>query len=256
LDKGAVEAGAARLHVLGCFEMVRGDERPIVPTPAQRLVVLLALRGEPVRRAHIAGVLWPEIEHDHALANVRSALWRLRHSFPGIVTSTVSGLRAATHLSIDLRDSESLAHLILRDRLEIDGARTAIPSLSVDLLPDWDDEWLEFDRERFRDLRIHALERLSEQLSAFGEHAQAVQSGLLAVQAEPLRESAHLALMRAHLAEGNRARALQVYRTLERQLETELQVAPSQTTIDLALEQFGPTLQGARKARATISASG
>ena len=108
--------------------------------------------------------------------------------------------------------------------------------LSADLLPDLDDEWLVFERERFRDLRIHALERLSEQLSAIGEHADAVQCGLLAVEGEPLRESAHRALMRAYIAEENRASALQQFQVLERRLDSELQVGPSIATMELALE--------------------
>jgi DNA-binding SARP family transcriptional activator len=246
-DRGEKETGGIRLHVLGCFELVIGDARPQLPSPAQRLMALLALRDEPVARTHAAGVLWPEVEHEHALANLRTALWRLRNAAPGIVTSASTGaLRSTPGTVVDLRASEALARRILDDRTEPDEARTASPSLAHDLLPDWDDEWLEFERERFRDLRIHALEHLCDRLSERGEHAEAVQCGLLAIQSEPLRESACRALMRAHMAEGNRARALQLYCTLERQLELELQVSPTEATICLVNE-----LQGSGAARAT-----
>ena len=40
--------------------------------------------------------------------------------------------------------------------------------------------------------------------------------------------------MRAHIAEGNHARAMQHLRSLTRQLWQELEVEPSQETIDLA----------------------
>jgi DNA-binding SARP family transcriptional activator len=242
------------LHVLGCFEIVRGEASPAVPLPAQRLIALLALRGE-IGRTHAAGILWPEIEHAHALANLRTALWRLRTLFPGIVRSSGPGLRSDPEATIDLRESEALAHRILREQLPLQQARVASARLCHDLLPGWDDEWLVFDRERFRDLRVHALERLCDRLSALGDHAEAVQCGLLAVQGEPLRESAHRALMRAHVAEGNRARGLQLFRRLERQLDLELQVPPSPATIDLARELLRADAVDVRET-SPVSASG
>jgi DNA-binding SARP family transcriptional activator len=240
------------LSILGCFDMVRGGARPVLPHPAQRLVALLCVGGG-IERSHAAGILWPEVEHAHALANLRTALWRLRCISPGIVRSFGAELRLDPTIRVDMREAEALAHRILYETLTLPEARRASSRLPRDLLPDWDDEWLEFDRERFRDLRVHALERLCDQLSALGENADAVQCGLLAVQGEQLRESSHRALMRAHIAEGNRARALQVFRRLERMLDRELQVRPSQATIDLAIEVSRP---GTIAQPTPVSASG
>jgi len=241
------------LTLLGCFDMVRGGARPALPLPAQRLMALLSVRGE-IERSHAAGILWPELEHGHALANLRTALWRLRGLSADIVCSSGPDLRLDPDATIDLREAEALARRILYEPLPLHQARSASSRLSRDLLPDWDDEWLEFDRECFRDLRIHALERLCDRLSALGEHADAVQCGLLAVQGEPLRESSHRALMRAHIAEGNRARALQVFHLLECLLERELQVTPSQATTDLASELTRP--DAIEPGAAPVSASG
>lgn len=239
-DQGTASPEGIRLHVLGCFELSDGDRRPQMPLPSQRLTALLALRDEPVSRTHAAGILWPEVEHHQALGNLRTALWRLRNLVPGVVASVGASLRSAAGMAIDLRESEGLAHRVLDERLSPEDERAASPRLAYDLLPDWDDEWLVFERERFHDLRIHALERLCERLSERGEHAEAVQCGLLAVQSEPLRESACRALMRAHIAEGNLARALQLFSTLERQLDQELQVSPSEETIALVRVLQGP----------------
>lgn len=234
-------ARGIRLNVLGCFEVVDGRMRPPAPLPAQRLAAFLAVKGQPVGRFHAAGILWPEVEHDHALSNLRTALWRLRNMHPGLVLAVGTSLRCAPEVAIDLRESEDLAHRIMRDVLPLDEARGAIGSLTHDLLPDWEDEWLVFDRERFRDLRVRALERLCEHLSAMGDHGEAAQAGLLAIQADPLRESSYVALMHAYTAEGNEASALQLYRALERRLEQELQVSPSPATAELARELRAPT---------------
>jgi DNA-binding SARP family transcriptional activator len=50
---------------------------------------------------------------------------------------------------------------------------------------------------------------------------------LAAVACEPLRESTHRAVVRAHLAEGNPAEALRQYRSYRQLLNDELGLPPS-----------------------------
>jgi DNA-binding SARP family transcriptional activator len=60
-----------------------------------------------------------------------------------------------------------------------------------------------------------------------GRHAEAIQAGIAAVRLEPLRETAHATLIRAHLAEGNRSEALRQFHRCHRLLAEELGVEPS-----------------------------
>src|SRR5262249_3418614 len=94
--------------------------------------------------------------------------------------------------------------------------------LDAELLPDWYDDWVLLERERLRELRLHALEALALRLAALGRFAEAVEAGLAAVRSEPLRESAHRVLIRLHLAEGNRHRALCQYREYTRLMRLDL----------------------------------
>ena len=55
----------------------------------------------------------------------------------------------------------------------------------------------------------------------------ALQVGLAAVRAEPLRESAHRLLVRVHLREGNVAEAIRQYRSYADLLRRELHATPS-----------------------------
>lgn len=80
-----------------------------------------------------------------------------------------------------------------------------------ELLPDWYDDWLVIERERFRQARLHALEALCGALSSKRRYAKAIEVGLVAVASEPLRESAHRAVIRVHIAEGNISEALRQY---------------------------------------------
>jgi|GEM_PF-5547549 len=57
--------------------------------------------------------------------------------------------------------------------------------------------------------------------------AQALQAGLAAVAAEPLRESSRRQLVRTHIREGNISEALREYQAYARMLAEELGVAPT-----------------------------
>jgi DNA-binding SARP family transcriptional activator len=103
-----------------------------------------------------------------------------------------------------------------------------LSAMSADLLPDWyEDDWVVAHRERYHHLRLHALEAMCERLTAARRYGEAVEAGLAAVRAEPLRESAHQALVRAHLAEGNRFEAARQYRSCRGLLRNELGLEPS-----------------------------
>ena len=85
------------------------------------------------------------------------------------------------------------------------------------------------ERERFHQLRLHALEASCDRLITAGRCGEAIDAGLAVVAAEPLRESAHRALIRAHLAEGNQGEAHRQYQLCCEILRDELGVEPSNT---------------------------
>jgi DNA-binding SARP family transcriptional activator len=95
------------------------------------------------------------------------------------------------------------------------------------------------ERERLRELRVRALERVCERLTAIGSFGQAIEAGLAALQAEPLRESAHRCLIGVHLAEGNQAEALRGYRLYRGLLHDQLALAPSPRMEDLVRDLVG-----------------
>jgi DNA-binding SARP family transcriptional activator len=66
------------------------------------------------------------------------------------------------------------------------------------LFPGWYDDWVLLERERLRRLRLHALEVLADKLVREGRYGEAVQATYAAVRTEPLRESAHRAVVRVH----------------------------------------------------------
>lgn len=145
----------------------------------------------------------------------------------------MSGARAlglSEDVQIDYRDAQAWARSVLSavEAFPTWGL-THIMVLTREILPDWYDEWLLPARERHRQLRLHALETLCALLTRVGRFGEAIQAGLSAVSIEPLRESAHLRVIEAHLAENNLIEALRQYRLLETLLLRELGLRPSPT---------------------------
>ncbi|HSK92553.1 MAG TPA: hypothetical protein VLA76_00690, partial [Candidatus Angelobacter sp.] len=79
-------AQAIRLHLLGSFRLTIGGTEASINHPAQRLLVLLALRRNRLLRSVAAGLLWLDLSEERAAANLRSVLWRLRSLAPIVDT--------------------------------------------------------------------------------------------------------------------------------------------------------------------------
>ena len=223
------QAAAARpsLSLLNAFELRCGGEPVILPLSAQRLLAFVALHEHPLLRVYAAGTLWIDSTEERAGASLRSSLWRLHRPGHRLVDATSTHLRLAPEIDVDLRRASGLARRLLDGSAGDEELGAAETALEGELLPDWYDDWLVFERERFRQLGLHALEALADRFVGSGRPGRALQAALTAVRAEPLRESAHRALIRVHLAEGNRGEALRQYELCRRVLRDRLGVEPS-----------------------------
>lgn len=216
-----------RLCVLGAFRLTIGGEAIEVPHPARRLLALLALKRHPLLRVYAAGTLWLDNSDDRAAGNLRSVLWRLRSQGLPVVGLRNGTVELAPEVLVDLHGAVALAHRWLAG-VETEADRVAgSTALEGELLPDWYDDWASDERERFRQLRLHALEAMAERLTGTGHWADAVLAALAALAADPLRESAHRAVIKVHLAEGNVAEAIRQLRRCERLMIEEVGVPPS-----------------------------
>jgi DNA-binding SARP family transcriptional activator len=220
-------APIVRLSVMSGFEVRVGTEPVFLPANVERVIALLAVRGRPQLRTTMASTLWMDTTTDRASANLRTALWRARQHTGDLLRLEGHYVALSPDVQVDL------AELTLRARRLIDGHASLEPddgdprSLAGDLLPGWDEEWITFERERLRQLRIHALESLCAKLSAAGRAGESIDAGLAAVEAEPLRESAQRALVAAHLAEGNISEARRQFHFYRELLREALGIEPS-----------------------------
>jgi DNA-binding SARP family transcriptional activator len=224
------------IRLLKGFALSAGQLRIPISTSAQRLVAFLALQDRPRTRSYVAGTLWPDNTVSRANANLRSSLWRATRTGHHVIDASVQEMSIAKHINVDITDATARAHRLLDTSCPCDDILTAQTraDLSADLLPDWsENEWILVEQEQYHQLRLHALEAMAERLIDAGRHGEAVAAGLAVVRVEPLRESAHRVLVKAHLAAGNRAAALRQYDQCRRILLSELGLEPSQALRDL-----------------------
>jgi DNA-binding SARP family transcriptional activator len=211
------EPAVTSVKLLHSFELCHGPTRVLLAPGAQRLLAFLALDGGTLTRAYVAGSLWIDSSQEAANANLRTALWRLRRASCRLVDSTATHLSLAPEVIVDLHAArEAARHAAAGPDFSEEHLERILSA--GELLPDWYDDWLVIGREQFRQARLHALEALCGALTRTGDFGKAIEVGLAAVAGEPLRESAHRAVMRAHLAEGNRHEAARQYELCRRAL--------------------------------------
>ncbi len=220
-------AGELGLTLLKGFELTDDGERLAVPLSSQRLMAFLALNQRPLPRVYVAGTLWTDSSDEHSSGSLRSALWRLQR--PGYRLLEVNGdhICLARQVQVDVRKVELVARRLMdgREGMTTDDVHTL--ASGGELLPGWYDDWILVERERLRQLRLHALETMCTRLVEQQRLSEAILAGLAAVEGEPLRESAHRTLIKAYLAEGNCAEALRQFRRYRELLHKELALAPS-----------------------------
>ncbi len=218
-----------------------------LPRGVQRLIAYLGLSRRPARTA-VAGALWPDVPDALAHSSLRSALWRLHKAAPGLVDVPGDALALACGVRVDVRDMGMWAQRVLDPRTDVDEVGAFDVAQPGELLPGWYDDWVLLERERLRQLRMHALEALADTLARAGRHGEAVQAAHAAVRAEPLRETAHRALVRVHLAEGNLVEAIRAYDAFRLLLREEMGVAPTP-----AMEALVADLRRSAVVRALVS---
>lgn len=224
-----------KLALLGCFSLVVNESRVSLPIHAQRVLAYLSLTQPPAWAGHprseLAERLWSDVSADRSNASLRTALWRIRQADRQLVRASRDTVQLGERVEVDVRQCIAQANRLLAYDCDLRPQDCHAGTLRGDLLPSWDEDWLLLERERIRQIQIHALEVLAHRLCGLGRHLEAIDAAYAAISAEPFRESAHAALIDILLAEGNAAQArrhLDLYSSL---LWAELGLRPSAALI-------------------------
>jgi len=226
----AAEGAPINLRLFSGFCLDVGGGRVTLPRHARRVLAYLALspsRTNDVDRRVLAEQLWPDSTHDKAAASLRTALWRIRRESADFVHTDRERVWFRRDVDIDVHGFRCLAARLLSTDYQPVPAELQSLIDAADLLPTWDEDWLNMAREQLRQKRLMALESAAVRLIAQGRFVESIELLLVVVSAEPLRESAHTVMIDVHLRQHNVADAWSQLLTFSRELWSELGVFPS-----------------------------
>jgi SARP family transcriptional regulator, regulator of embCAB operon len=241
------KADAARVQLCGTFAVELSGRRVdgLLPGRQGRLLfAYLALsRHQRVSRDGLVDALWGENPPGSAATALNALVSKVRAA----VGSDL--VRGRTELQMVLPEP---AHIDVEAAVEaVHVAETAVavrdwrgawsPSLAAHfvarrpLLPDTDAPWARSWRRRLANVDARALECYATACLQIGgtELPGAERAARALLEIAPLRETAHLLLMRTLAARGNVAEALTAYQNLRILLREELGVSPCQAVQDV-----------------------
>jgi DNA-binding SARP family transcriptional activator/tetratricopeptide (TPR) repeat protein len=187
----------------------------------RRLVRLLACApGRTASRDGLIDALWGADAPADPDANLNVLVNRARKVLPGAVEKAGRGYRLGPSVAVDAERFEDL--------VTAGDGEAALELWRGDPLPDDAYEtWAQPVRDRLVRLHQDALELAAVAALASGSVRHAADLAARAVALAPLREAAHLLLVRALAASGDQAAALAAYGRLRTALAEELGVDPS-----------------------------
>jgi len=220
-----------------------------LPGPQGRLAfTALVVERRAVPREHLAALVWNDEPPEAWSSALTSILSKVRHLVTragldgrSVVLSSGGscGVRLPAGCWVDLEDAErrtDRAQGALRHGDAATAAREATVASAVlrrPFLPGLAADWADTCRARLDEMLLRCLVTLAQARSELGDHDLAAVVAAEAIRRDPLRETAHRALVRAELGRGDRGAAARAYQDCVRTLGAELGVPPSPQTTAL-----------------------
>ncbi|MDX6394460.1 MAG: hypothetical protein QOJ73_5523 [Streptosporangiaceae bacterium] len=266
----------AQVRLIGTFGVARGASPVSGPDLGSRkarlLLMLLAVeRAHAVPAERIVEVLWGDSPPARPAENVATYVSRLRRALgDGVVLGGRHGYRLGHPPAVEV-DLDDVGRWTDEAERRLAGSEPALAVAAAARARDvlahggvLEDEpaaeWARPARDEHTELTRRARRILAEAALATGEAALAVLAAGDAVSDDPYDEPARRALMRAHVAGGEPARALAAYAALRDVLGTELGADPAAETQALHLavlrEEALPAGGGASVAGSQVAVGG
>jgi predicted ATPase/DNA-binding SARP family transcriptional activator len=255
------EPEAMRVWLLGGFRVsvgkrtIREDAWRL--RKAASLIKLLALTpGHSLHREQVMDALWFDLGRRAASNNLRQALHAARRALDSSAGSHCLAsedeslvLCPEGQLWVDVEAFEEAVSAARRSR-DLAAYRTALDLYAGELLPgDRYEEWAEVHRRRLEETHLSILLGLARLYEERADYESAAETLRRVVVEEPVREEAHVSLMRLYALLGRKAEALAQYVLLEEVLSRELGTEPAASSRalreEIAVGRFPPIQQPA-----------
>lgn len=247
-----------RISLLGPFD-VQIDGKPMEPVRSHKerwLLALLVLRhGREVSREWLAETLWPDSRIDQSRAYLRQSLYLLKKGMGAqaerLQSLTVHSLRLDLHGS----DVDVVAFDAAIVRGDAAALQAAIALYTGPFLEGCTEAWAEDERRSREHSWLQALEQAADSERAQGRWREAGSLLRRLIRQDPLRESAHRALMETLADDGDYAAMTIAYRELRILLRQEVNADPSPESIALYEQLRGRSQRTLEPRQASASGS-
>jgi DNA-binding SARP family transcriptional activator len=229
----------------------------ILPKKAQALLIYLAYIGKPLTRKQLADLFWYERSEEQGLSNLRTLLTRMRLQLsPYLIINRETVAFDVTqpyHLDVvELRqciaatarsynnsstqpNASALPHQVVMTNLEL-----GLALYKGEFLADFNladaagfEEWADAERQSLHNNVLEALDQLILYREGLGNTSLSHKWVGRLLQLDPLREEAHRQRMLLLTLDGQPNAALAHYKSYQRYLAHELDIAPEAETTDL-----------------------
>jgi len=261
-----------RLELLGRFQGLVSDERPIELAPQQSTALLayLALHpGRPQPREQLATVFWPDADSETARRSLRQALYALRgllrqlpHPAPVVLTTTRTTVSLdALLVDTDVAEFEGLIAAAGSETEAAARAEVLARGLSLyqgELLPGFYQEVFTHQRTWLAEVYLSALRTLAHSYEECGRFDDALEASHELLRHNPLAEESHCDLMRLYAAKGQPGAVVRQYQALTKVLDEQLGEKPSEAarTLMESLRHSAARSATARSAQEPPTTSG
>lgn len=189
-------------------------------------------------RERIADLLWGNHGEEQARSSLRQSLAMLRKDLPMMDGQLIQTRDEFLVLQAGMIGVDALELLACTGCNDLTRLRRVALYCQGELLADLSihdepfEDWIRAERARLKEAAIHLLDRLSDLETGSARIAAAQQL----LQLDPLRESSHRRLMRAHAENGDIGLALKQYDICRALLHDEMQAEPALETQTLRRE--------------------
>lgn len=239
------------IYTLGAFRVYQ-DDLPILDwsnsKSASLFKLLLARRKEKIAKEVLMDMFWPDAEPDAARNNLNVTIYNLRktlrngyHDFSHVLFQ--NGYYLLNPKMLIWVDSEAFEQNVLtaqeherngRFEQAIQNYHAAEALYEGDYLyEDRYDDWPILKRQNLQELYLGVLDKLSEHYFNKGELTESMHLCRQILNIDSCREEAHRQLMLDYNQLGQPYLALRQYHRCVECLQKELNISPSQDTIDL-----------------------
>lgn len=219
---------------------IKLNDKPVTELPsrkAEAMLIYLVCTQRPYSRELLADFFWDDRTSEQALANLRSLLSGLRHSFKpflDISRQTVAFVDSSNHWI------DAVAFQQLAQSEAVADWETAVSLYQSDFLAGFDirdsrgfEEWVTLERERHQRTAVHLLRRLVQHFLDHQQYEKGIRYAARLLAISPLSEWAHRQMMLLLARNDQRAEALRQYQVCCDVLAEELGIDPSPETTTL-----------------------